>query len=168
MDDRNIYSNSNSDVDTWPEAVEVAEKIHIALFVGSMNDYFQCYIRRSYGPMKENGNISKREYMMGQYSKYVRADGSDGIRVDATEIPENGVYFSAFKNTDGTLVIFAVNNRNESYSKKFNVKGFTVKSVTRYRKASNENLGVTINMELIRNGFWAQLNSKTLQTFVIS
>ena len=78
--------------------------------------------------MKKNGNISKRIYMMAEYSKYVRPDD---IRVDATEIPENGVYFSAFKNTDGTLVIFAVNNGNESYSKKFNANGFNVKFITR-------------------------------------
>ncbi len=157
--------NSSSDADTWPEAVAVAENIHNALVVGSMNAYVWWYIRRSYGPMKDNGNISKRGYMMAQFSKYVRPDA---VRVDATEIPENGVYVSAYKNTDGTLVIVAVNNGDQSYAQKFNVSGFTIKSVTRYRTASNENLGVTSNMELTGNGFWAQLNSKSVQTFVIS
>ena len=52
--------NSNSDADTWPEAVEVAVNIHNGLVVGNLNAYVWWYIRRSYGPMKENGNISKR------------------------------------------------------------------------------------------------------------
>ena len=30
---------SNSDADTWPEAVKAAENIHISIVVGSMNAY---------------------------------------------------------------------------------------------------------------------------------
>ena len=101
--------NSSSDADTWPEAVEVAINMHNALVVGSMNAYVWWYIRRSYGPMKENGNISKRGYMMAQFSKQLRPDA---VRVDATESPSNNVYVSAYKNADGTLIIVAINNEN--------------------------------------------------------
>ena len=157
--------NSSSDADTWPEAVEVAVNIHNGLVVGSMNAYIWWYIRRSYGPMKENGNISKRGYMMAQFSKYVRPGA---VRVDATESPSNGVYISAYKNTDGTLVIVTVNNGSESYAQKYNISGMTISSVTRYMTSSGENLAVTKNMELTGNGFFAQTNSKTVSTFVIS
>ena len=157
--------NSSSDADTWPEAVEVAVNMHNALVVGSMNAYVWWYIRRSYGPMKEDGNISKRGYMMAQFSKYVRPDA---VRVDATESPTNGVYISAYKNTDGTIVIVAVNNGNESYAQKYNIIGQTINSVNRYRTTGSENLGETKNLELTDNGFWAQLDSKTVSTFVIS
>ena len=37
-----------------------------------MSAYVWWYIRRSYGLIKENGNISKRGYCMAQYSKFVR------------------------------------------------------------------------------------------------
>jgi len=157
--------NSSSDADTWPEAVEVAVNIHNGLVVGSMNAYIWWYIRRSYGPMKENGNISKRGYMMAQFSKYVRPGA---VRLDATESPSNGVYISAYKNTDGTLVIVTVNNGSESYAQKYNISGMTIKSVTRYMTSSAENLAVTKNLELTGNGFYAQTNSKTVSTFVIS
>lgn len=62
--------DSNSDADTWPQAIKVAENVHNGLVVGNMSAYVWWYIRRSYSPMKENGNISKRGYMMAQYSKW--------------------------------------------------------------------------------------------------
>jgi len=157
--------NSNSDADTWPEAVEVAVNIHNGLVVGNLNAYVWWYIRRSYGPMKENGNISKRGYMMAQYSKYVRPGA---VRIDATESPTDGVYISAYKNTDGTIVIVTVNNGNNSYAQKYNINGKTIKSVKRFMTTAGENLAVTENMPLTGNGFYAQTNSKTVSTFVIS
>lgn len=157
--------NSDHDADLWPEAIEVAVNMHNALVIGGMNAYVWWYIRRSYGPMKENGNISKRGYMMAQFSKFVRPGA---VRVDATEFPANNVYVSAYKNADGTLVIVAINNSNDSYAQQFNVSGKTIKTVNRYRSSSSENLVLTKNLALTGNGFWAQLNTKTVSTFVVS
>ena len=157
--------NSSSDADTWPEAIEVAINMHNGLVVGSMNAYVWWYIRRSYGPLKENGQISKRGYMMAQYSKFVRPGA---VRVDATESPVTGVYISAYKNLDGSVVIVAINNGSESYAQFFNVEGVTVNNVKRYRSSASENLAVTENMALTGNGFWAQLNVQTVSTFVIN
>ena len=115
--------------------------------------------------MKENGNISKRGYMMAQFSKYIRPGA---VRIDATEQPDNGVYVSAYKNTDGTIIIVAVNNGNNSYAQKFDVKGMTISNVNRYKTTQGANLAETKNMELTDNGFFAQLDSKSVSTFIIS
>ena len=157
--------NSSSDADTWPEAVEVAVNMHNGLVVGSMNAYIWWYIRRSYGPMKDNGNISKRGYMMAHFSKYVRPGA---VRIDATESPENGVYISAYKNTDGTIIIVAVNNGSNSYSQLFNINGLTITKVDRYKTTQGVNLEETKNLELTGNGFYAYLESKSVSTYVVS
>ena len=157
--------NSSSDADTWPEAIEVAVNMHNGLVVGSMNAYIWWYIRRSYGPMKDNGNISKRGYMMAHFSKYVRPGA---VRIDATESPENGVYISAYKNTDGTIIIVAVNNGSNSYSQLFNINGLTITKVDRYKTTQGVNLEETKNLELTGNGFYAYLESKSVSTYVVS
>ena len=159
--------NSSSPADTWPEAMEVAFNIHNALVVGSMNAYVWWYIRRSYGPMKEDGKISKRGYMMAQFSKYVRPGA---IRVFVEESPTDGVYISAYKNKygDKSLIIIAINNGNNSYAQRFNINGMNIKRVDRYRTSQGENLAVTQNMAITDKGFWAQLNSKTVSTFVVT
>ena len=157
--------NSSSDADTWPEAVEVAVNMHNGLVVGSMNAYIWWYIRRSYGPMKDNGNISKRGYMMAHFSKYVRPGA---VRIDANESPENGVYISAYKNTDGTIIIVAVNNGSNSYSQLYNINGLTITKVDRYKTTQGVNLEETKNLELTGNGFYAYLESKSVSTYVVS
>ena len=119
--------NSSSVADTWPEAVEVAVNIHNRLAIGGMNAYVWWYLRRSYGPMKDNGNISKRGYMMAHFSKYVRPGA---VRIDCTESPASNVYLSAYKNTDGTIAIVAINHSNQNSAQTFNIKGATIKSVT--------------------------------------
>ena len=158
--------NSTADsADRWPEAIDVAVNIHNALVVGGMNAYVWWYIRRSYSPMKENGAISKRGYMMAHFSKWVR---QGAVRIDCTEFPSNNVYVSAYKNYDGKLAIIAINNSGTSYAQLFNISGKTIKTVDRYRTSGSENLGITKSLPLTGNGWWAQLNSKTVQTFVVN
>jgi O-glycosyl hydrolase len=156
--------NSSSDADTWPEAVEVAVNIHNGLVIGGMNAYVWWYIRRSYGPMKDNGNISKRGYMMAHFSKYVRPGA---VRLDCTESPANGVYLSAYKNTDGTIAVVAINNSNQNSDQTFNIKGATITSVTRYQTSQGENLAKS-SVNAANGSFSATINSKSVSTFVIS
>ncbi len=158
--------NSSSDADTWPEAIDVSENIHNGLVVGNMNAYVWWYIRRSYGPMKENGAISKRGYCMAQYSKYVRPGD---VRVKATESPASNVYISAYTNEDNRVTIVAVNKNTEGYAQNFSINGNeTISSVTRYRTSATENLAKTANIESNENSFWAQLPAQSVSTFVVT
>lgn len=158
--------NSSSDADTWPEAVQVAENIHNGLVVGNMNAYVWWYIRRSYGPMKEDGNISKRGYCMAQYAKFVRPGD---VRIEATEQPASNVYVSAYKNTNNQVTIVAVNKGTEGYAQKFSVDSEKIISnVDRYRTSANESLAQTLNLEASENSFYAQLPAESVSTFVVT
>lgn len=157
--------NSSSDADSWPEAVEVAVSIHNTLVKGCLNAYVWWYIRRSYGLLKEDGKISKRGYMIAHFSKFVRPGA---VRVDATESPTGSVYVSAYKNIDGSLIIVTVNNSSESYAQYYKVEGFTIKSVDRYKTTRGENFAQTKGLELTGNGFYAQIDAKTVSTYYIS
>lgn len=158
--------NSSSDADTWPEALDVAENIHNGLTIGNMSAYVWWYIRRSYGPIKEDGNISKRGYMMAQYSKYVRPGD---VRIDATEQPADNVYVSAYKGNDGQVTIVAVNKGTEGYAQKFTVESEgSITDIDRYRTTGSENLAETQNLEYTDNSFWAQLPAESVSTFVVT
>lgn len=157
--------NSDADsADLWPDALEVSENIHNGLVVGNMSAYVWWYIRRGYGLIKEDGNISKRGYCMAQYSKFVRPWS---VRVAATEQPADDVYVSAY--TRGNqLTIVAVNSGSSSYSQNFSVQGGkSIVEVDRYRTSSYENLAKTENLPTSGNSFWAYLPSNSVSTFVI-
>jgi len=158
--------NSSSDADTYPEALDVAENIHNGLVVGNLNAYVWWYIRRSYGLIKENGNISKRGYCMAQYSKFVRPND---VRVEVTEQPEKNVYVSAFKNNKNQVTIVAVNKSDNGYAQQFSLGDNKIKNVDRWRTSGNENLAKTENLEVTENTtFWAQLPAQSVSTFVVT
>ncbi len=158
----NSDANSN---ERWPEAIQVAENIHNGLVVGNMSAYVWWYIRRNYGPMNEDGTISKRGYMMAQYSKYVRPGD---IRIGATEQPADGVYVSAYKGNDNQVTIVAINKSSTGYSQNFSFSSGTITDVDRYRSSANENLAVTNNLENDGKAFWAQLPAESVSTFVVT
>ncbi|MFY1594652.1 glucuronoxylanase [Micromonospora sp. WMMD737] len=55
------YPNSNTNSgDAWPEALDVGEHIHRAMVDAEFQAYVWWYLRRSYGPMREDGQVSKR------------------------------------------------------------------------------------------------------------
>ncbi len=159
--------NSNHDADTWPEAVEVAVNMHNGLTVGNLSAYVWWYIRRSYGPIKENGQISKRGYCMAQYSKFVRPGD---VRVDVTEQPATNVYVSAYKNNKDQVAIVAVNNSDNGYAQQFSLGSKGISDVDRWRTSANENLAETDNLTIDSSGnsFWAQLPARSVSTFVVT
>lgn len=107
-------SDANS-ADRWPEALEVVDHMTNAVVRGNFQAYVWWYIRRSYGLMKDDGNISKRGYCFSHYSKFVRPGF---VRVDATQNPTNNVNVSAFKKDDNVVIVLV--NKNTS-SKTFTV-----------------------------------------------
>ena len=157
--------NSTSDADKFPEALDVCENIHNGLVVGNMNAYVWWYIRRSYGLIKENSNVSKRGYCLAQYSKFVRPGD---VRVDATEQPSSKVYVSAYKNSKNQVTIVAVNKSTTGYSQNFSLSSGTITDVDRYRTSSNENLALTENLPSNGGSFNVQLPASSVSTFVVT
>ena len=159
----------NSDADSsdiWSQAIQVSENMHNGLVVGNMNAYVWWYIRRSYGPMKENGTISKRGYNMAQYSKWVRPGA---VRVDATESPENNVLISAYKNTDGKIAVVAINKNSGTNTETIKLsQGETITKLEAYRTSSSENIKSVSGLTYSGNSFTATLPGSSVTTFVIS
>lgn len=155
--------NSTSSADTWPEAIDVSYNMHNALVRGNFQAYVWWYIRRSYGPMKEDGTISKRGYCMAQYSKFVRPGYT---RVSATVNPNTNIYVSAYKGGNKAVIV-AINKGTSTVTQKFAVNnGGTITNVDRYRTSASENLAKTSNMEAGTNSFWAALPANSVSTFV--
>ena len=159
----NSEANSN---DRWPEALQVAENMHNGFVVGNMSAYVWWYIRRSYGPMKEDGTISKRGYMMAQYSKYVRPEA---YRIAATEQPAGNVLISAYKNTDGTIAVVAINKGTSAVSQNFSLSGGEkIGEIKGIRSSGSENLATVNGIQVNGSGFSAQLNAQSVTTFVLT
>jgi glucuronoarabinoxylan endo-1,4-beta-xylanase len=159
-----VYTDSKNDADVWPMALDVAVHVHNSMVEAEFQSYVWWYIRRSYGPMKENGTISKRGYMMAHFSKFVR---QGYLRVDATKSPETDVFVSAYKSAD-SVVIVAINKKTSAVSQQFNISNLngTIAKVTGRRSSETENLVAIADINLTNGSFTASLPARSVTTFV--
>jgi glucuronoarabinoxylan endo-1,4-beta-xylanase len=156
------HPNSEADSgDKWPEALQTAQHVHNAMVEAEFQMYVWWYIRRSYGPMLENGNISKRGYMMSHFSKFVRPGY---VRVDATKAPVTNVDVSAYKSAD-SVVIVAINRTTSAVNQKFVINNGTVTKMEGWRTSGNENM-VKIADVNVSGSFTANLPAQSVTTFV--
>jgi glucuronoarabinoxylan endo-1,4-beta-xylanase len=154
-------SNANS-ADNWPEALEVALNIHNAMVEGDFNAYVWWYIRRSYGMIKEDGQISKRGWCMAHFSKFARPGFK---RVDATKSPTSNVYVSVYKNGD-QVVIVAVNKNTSSKSLTFSITGTKVTAFTQYTTSSSKSLANDGAINVSSGAFTATIDAQSVATWV--
>lgn len=122
------YDGSITDGLTW------GEDIHNWLANANANAWLWWQIFSPYNdnePLYQPGttNPSKRLFVIGQWSKFVRPGW---IRIDATASPTNEVYISAFKEiASGNFAIVAINQNSGPVNVDFSLAGFpSVTSVT--------------------------------------
>ncbi len=158
------YPNSNDNsADSWPEALEVSYHIHNAMVEGDFQTYVWWYIRRQYGPMKEDGTISKRGYNMAHFSKFVRPGY---VRVDATKNPNTNVYVSAYKGNNKAVIV-AINKSTSSVNQKFTLQNGAATKVSSWITDGSRNLSAGSGYDMSGGSFTAQLPAQSVTTFVV-
>ncbi|MFZ6719127.1 glycoside hydrolase family 30 beta sandwich domain-containing protein [Undibacterium sp. Ji49W] len=132
------HFTDNSDANDWAKAMPAALELHNSM-VANYSAYVWWYIRRSYGLITEDGNVSKRGYIMSQYAKYVRPGYT---RIAATEKPYADVFVTAYKNSSEKIVVVAINNGTSQRQVKLQLSAASSGSATafvKYRTSSSFN-----------------------------
>ena len=157
------HPNSSDSADLWPQALDVGEHIHHALVDGGFQAYVWWYIRRSYGPMREDGQISKRGANLAHFSKFVRPGH---VRIEATSNPQSNVYVSAFLGSGSEIVIVALNKGTSAVTQEFSLGGFGASRVSAWVTDASRNLAAQDGPGLSNGAFTAQLPAQSVTTFV--
>ncbi|MBN2166317.1 MAG: hypothetical protein JW717_08590 [Marinilabiliaceae bacterium] len=153
------YVNSSVSGNDWPTAMKVAKEIHDCMNVG-WSAYVWWYIRRSYGPMDENGNVTKTGYVMTHFAKWIRPGYS---KISCSASPTPGVYTTAYK-SGSKLVIVAINTNSAITYQSFNVSGISYSGFDRYKTTSSSNL--IKDSFSARSGFGINLPASSITTLV--
>lgn len=155
------YTSSDRSANLWPDALLVGSEITNCM-QANFNAYVWWYIRRFYGLITDDGLISKRGYVMSQYSKFVRPGA---FRVDATLTAAPGVDASAFK-TDSTLVVVVVNSNDSEVNLDFTIlNNIGVDTVTQYTTSETKNVVNDGDIPLTGNAFSATIDANSIATF---
>jgi len=157
------YPNSSDSADLWPQALDVGEHIHRAMVDAEFQAYIWWYIRRSYGPMREDGRMSKRGAAMAHFARFVRPGY---VRIGATANPTANVYVSAYRG-GGSTVVVAVNKGTAAVSQQFTMVNGAGSSVASWLTDASRNVA-SQGMAGMSNGSFARaLPAQSVMTFVI-
>jgi glucuronoarabinoxylan endo-1,4-beta-xylanase len=156
------YTDSTTDANSWPNALDVAYEIHNSMVEAQFNAYVWWYIRRSYGMLTEDGAVSKRGYAMSQYAKFVRPGA---VRVDATKNPTTNVYVSAYKSGQNAVVV-VVNRNTSAQSVTLSINGGMVSSLTKYTTSGSKSVANDGTVSSSGGSFTLNLDASSVTTFV--
>jgi O-glycosyl hydrolase len=176
---KEVWMTEMSGLMYWPEqgpspdisnGVAVAGWIHSALVTGNASAWLWWWYQESGANDNEglyllSGADTKRHYTIGNYSKFVRPGY---VRVEVTgSIPAN-VLLSAYKGTDGTVVVVAINNGSSSATVPITISGGTTTpaSMTPTVTSLTDNLASGTAVTVTGGSFTASLASMTVTTFV--
>jgi glucuronoarabinoxylan endo-1,4-beta-xylanase len=159
---KEVWMTEHLVVDTdWPGAFATAEEINDCMNAG-MNAYVWWYIRRFYGPIDDNSNVTKRGYVMSQYARFVRPGFT---RVSATANPQTNVYVTAYKN-GSKVVIVALNSGSSSVSQSFTLRSGSVATFMPYVTSSTKDCAQGSPITVSSGSFTATLDPSSVTTFV--
>jgi glucuronoarabinoxylan endo-1,4-beta-xylanase len=147
---------------TWTSVLSTAKEIHDCMAVANYSAYLWWYIKRFYGPIDESGQITRRGFVMAQFSKYIRLGYQ---RVDASD-PVSNVYVSAYKG-NGKIVIVAVNTSGSKQTIKFNLNGGTLPaSFTPHITSSAKSLSTEASVNISGNSVTYEIPASSITTLV--
>jgi len=147
----------------WPSVLATGKEIHDCLATANFNAYIWWYARRFYGPLGEDGVVTKRGWVMAQFAKFIRPGA---FRVTATANPTTGVYVSAYKRDK--LVIVAVNQGATDVTQVFSIAnlGATLSAVTPWVTSAIADLAPQPAIAVTGGAFTATLPASSVTTWV--
>ena len=146
---------------SWAGALGTAKEIHDCM-CAEMSAYLWWYVVRYYGPILENGEISKRGYAMSQYARFVRPGF---VRVRATSEPQEGVYVTSYARGP-KLTIIAINTGDSVVEQAFVLRNGTAASVVPYVTSLTKNCLRANSLTISEGRFNASLEPSSITTFV--
>ncbi len=159
---KEVWMTEHLDLSTdWAGALATGKEIHDCLATANFSAYIWWYLRRYYGPLGEDSIVTKRGWVMAQFSKFIRPGY---VRVDATGSPAAGVFVSAYKRD--RLVIVAINQNAAPVTQVFSLTNATVKAMSPWTTSSTANLEAQAAIAVGSGTFTAMLPAQSITTFV--
>ena len=160
---KEVWMTEHLDTSTdWNGALNTAKEISDCLGTAGFSVYNWWYLKRSYGPIDQNDNPTKRGFVMAQFSKFVRPGYQ---RIGVPYSPTNNVYVTAYKK--GTsLVIVAVNMGATAVNQPFSIAGTPPSSFTPYITSASLSLSSQSSLSAAGGSFSYPLPPQSVTTFV--
>ncbi len=161
---KELWMTEHLDLDTsWAAVLATGREIHDCMSAG-MNAYVTWYLVRYYGPISENGAVSRRGYVMSQYARFVRPGY---FKVKCNSTPQRNVYLTSYtESATSRVVIVALNVGSAAVQQAFAVTSGTMTSFASYTTSPLKNCLRGSDLPFTNGSFTATLDASSITTFV--
>lgn len=155
-----LTGSGSPELNTWSLALSLATEISDCM-KANFNAYVWWYIRRFYGPIDDAGNLTKKGYVMSQFSKYIRPGA---LRINAVIASAPNVDATAYK-TDTSLVIVVINRNTTSINLDFTIQNGNIDTLTKFTTSATKNVVNDGGISVSGGTFDASLDASSITTF---
>ncbi len=159
---KEIWMTEHLDTDTtWSKVLATAVEMHQVMNYG-MNAYIWWYIVRYYGPILENSEVSKRGYVMSQFSRFIRPGYK---RLEVITNTRVRTFFVTAYRSDNKLVIVVINTGGP-IEQKFILQNGSVDKFTPYVTTKTKNCQKGDDISITDSSFTFNFEGESVTTFV--
>jgi glucuronoarabinoxylan endo-1,4-beta-xylanase len=155
-----LLGSGDGHINNWDLALTVGKEINDCM-AANFNAYVWWYIRRSYGLITEDGNITDKGYVISQFSKFIRPGA---VRVDATVTSASLTDVTAYK-TDTSFVMVVINRNSTGKSLNFTIKNGTFNKLTQFTTSATKKEVNDGDLTVSGGLFTATVDAKSVTTF---
>ncbi|HTV23710.1 MAG TPA: glycoside hydrolase family 30 beta sandwich domain-containing protein [Polyangiaceae bacterium] len=156
------YTDSANPANQWPLALDVGTEIH-NIMSANFSAYVWWAIRRAYGLMTEDGVVSKRGYLVAQYSKFIRPGF---VRVRTTQPNNQNVGVTAYKGENDEVVVVALNRSAQPQTINLDVFNSCATTFSRFTTSQTKNVNADGQVTLTERRASVTLDGQSVTTFV--
>jgi glucuronoarabinoxylan endo-1,4-beta-xylanase len=160
---KEVWMTEHLDEDiTYNGALNTAIEIHDCLTKANFNAYIWWYGKRFYGPIGQDGMVTKRGYIMSHFARFVKPAS---VRIGTSSNSVSGVYISAFKNGTKKIIV-TINNLNTVVNQTIKVQDAIATDFMPYTTTSGTNVVLGTKITATNNSFVYSLPAYSITTFV--
>jgi glucuronoarabinoxylan endo-1,4-beta-xylanase len=160
---KEVWMTEHLDQDiSFTGAMNTAVEIHDCLTKANFNAYIWWYGKRFYGPIGQDGIVTKRGFAISQFARFIRP-GS--VRLGANANSRTDVLISAYKNGTKRIIV-AINTGANNVNQEINVQDATVGQFIPYTTSSSKNTEQGSAIASANNSFSYIVVANSITTFV--
>jgi glucuronoarabinoxylan endo-1,4-beta-xylanase len=146
---------------TYNAAINTAIEIHECFTKANFSSYIWWYGKRFYGPLGQDGQVTKRGYVISHFAKFVKPGA---VRLGTGLNTRTDVLISAY-NSNNKKVLIAINWGSNDVKQKITFQGTSVASMLPYITTASKNAEQASAIAVTNNAFEYLLPSKSVVTF---
>jgi glucuronoarabinoxylan endo-1,4-beta-xylanase len=146
---------------TYAGNINTAVEIHDCFTKANFNAYIWWYGKRFYGPIGQDGAVTKRGYIISQFARFIKP-GS--VRLGTSSNSRSDVLVSAYKNGSKKIIV-VINTGIYSINQKITLQGATAASFIPYITSELKNVEQGAAITVIANSFSYTIPAASIVTF---